>query len=65
MTVGELRKALEGVPDFYIVARNDETWWVIVDRAEVAQTKPIGEHDLGDLDECEKGESGTPAFLIS
>ncbi len=66
MTVGELKKALEGVPDGLVVARCDEDcWWVIVDRAEVANTKPKGKFDLGDMNECEPGETGTPAFLIS
>jgi hypothetical protein len=66
MTVGELKKALEGVPDDMQVVRNDETWWLFVTRAEIGETRPVAEFDLGDVDECERGIIGsTPMFLIS
>ena len=64
MTVGDLRKELEGLPGDMPVVHYDECWWRFVYSAKVAPTKPAGEHDLGDIDECERGEPGSEMFLI-
>lgn len=64
MKVGELRKALEGVPDDLEVAAMDETWWYGVDRAEVGYLVKVHDRDLGLGDETSK-ERGRPYFLIT
>lgn len=64
MTVGELRKALEGLPDDMIVSRKDEGAWWKAKCASVSSTKPLSADDFGDLDECDPGEPGTLTFLI-
>jgi hypothetical protein len=55
MTVAELRRALEGVPDDMPVLRRAREWesWAIPDTAEVGRVENV------------KGDGKTPAFLIS
>lgn len=64
LTVADLRKALEGLPDDMFIATYDESWLCFVYETAVGLTKPKNKCDLGDIIECRQGEPGTLTFII-
>lgn len=67
MTVAELRKALEGLPDDMLVVREFESWMRIVDKTSIEKVPKINSHTnlIGLwLEGMDSGESET-VFVIS
>jgi hypothetical protein len=68
MTIAELRKALEGLPDDMLVVHSDESWLRIADKAAPQEVLKRGEFDIGDFVETWFGTgTGEPqtVFVIS
>jgi len=64
MTVAELRKALEGVPDDMLVTYWDETWFCIAETADIEKMKRSEADQLGDFQDCEAEDDGEAVFVI-
>jgi hypothetical protein len=69
MTVTELRKALEGLPDDMPVAFRDlDTWINLVRETAIQELQIRGEHDIGDFVETwTRAGTGEPltVFVLS
>jgi hypothetical protein len=64
MTVGELRKALEGVPDETPIFLEEEDWRGVfrpVEKAEQIVMKPV---DQNAMEKCRPGELGLMCLII-
>ena len=56
-TVGDLRRALEGVPDDIPVAHADESWYTESERAEIMLLRASRAYELGDWRDPGSNES--------